>query len=536
MSHTQRLGLLEESPTLDAGTFQWKARDDKLKKQGLDPESVSHEQQRLRAEELKREIEKLKASRQKRDEERAQLMLARGPGSESAIDLDEENFDLQQLKRRALIRLHEGRPKHIDWLILIYLHASGPAAAVNRAGNLHAQHEAAATAALPLLPRDALSPLDVIDLLVQYADTHSASRLQGGSIASQLISYQHQPKSNPSLASLSVAANVEAKALENALSQLDQLKADIQLFIDLEVLHYAPEPSVDGYWRALLAIVSFKQSLLRNHQGSIHSLKLGLPEDEISVMFVGKSYSELLEFERQAKDAMNAPGAVIDDDYWQTALSRLALFKAFARVSEIFQSSLAKSKFETAVETPTEQAPSAEDNNLLYPAAKRRKLEDLPNTQDDMFAKAAASSLENGEEVFDTEVVVTTKHVGWMDKYRPRKPKYFNRVKTGYEWNKYNQTHYDIDNPPPKIVQGYKFNIFYPDLIDKSKTPQYFLEKSDSPDFVILRFHAGPPYEDIAFKIVNKEWEQSQKRGFKCQFSNGILYLWFNFKRYRYRR
>lgn len=39
----------------------------------------------------------------------------------------------------------------------------------------------------------------------------------------------------------------------------------------------------------------------------------------------------------------------------------------------------------------------------------------------------------------------------------------------GYEWNKYNQTHYDSDNPPPKVVQGYKFNILYHDLIDKSK-------------------------------------------------------------------
>ena len=32
----------------------------------------------------------------------------------------------------------------------------------------------------------------------------------------------------------------------------------------------------------------------------------------------------------------------------------------------------------------------------------------------------------------------------------------------------YNRTHYDHDNPPPKTVQGYKFNIFYPDLIDKT--------------------------------------------------------------------
>ena len=43
---------------------------------------------------------------------------------------------------------------------------------------------------------------------------------------------------------------------------------------------------------------------------------------------------------------------------------------------------------------------------------------------------------------------------------------------TGFEWNKYNQTHYDFDNPPPKIVQGYKFNMFYPDLIDKAITPE----------------------------------------------------------------
>jgi hypothetical protein len=31
----------------------------------------------------------------------------------------------------------------------------------------------------------------------------------------------------------------------------------------------------------------------------------------------------------------------------------------------------------------------------------------------------------------------------WSDKYRPRKPRYFNRVHTGYEWTQYNQTHYE---------------------------------------------------------------------------------------------
>ena len=53
----------------------------------------------------------------------------------------------------------------------------------------------------------------------------------------------------------------------------------------------------------------------------------------------------------------------------------------------------------------------------------------------------------------------TPQPYSWFDKYRPRKPRYFNRIHTGYDWNKYNSTHYDHDNPPPKTVQGYKFNV-----------------------------------------------------------------------------
>jgi len=145
---------------------------------------------------------------------------------------------------------------------------------------------------------------------------------------------------------------------------------------------------------------------------------------------------------------------------------------------------------------------------------------------------------EEGEEKMENrdEVKLPGSVYWWQDKYRPRKPRYFNRVKTGYDWNKYNQTHYDHDNPPPKTVQGYKFNVFYPDLIDKTNTPKYFLEAADDPDFAILRFHAGPPYEDLAFKIVNREWEIGRRTGFKCLFERGVLQLHFNFKRHRYRR
>ncbi|PIA33844.1 hypothetical protein AQUCO_04000133v1 [Aquilegia coerulea] len=104
----------------------------------------------------------------------------------------------------------------------------------------------------------------------------------------------------------------------------------------------------------------------------------------------------------------------------------------------------------------------------------------------------------------------------WSDKYHPRKPKYLNRVLTGYEWNKYNRTHHDHDSPPPKAVQGYRFTILYPDLLDISKTPQYIIEKDGSNvETCIIIFCAGPPYQDIAFRIVNKEWRKSKKDGFK---------------------
>lgn len=159
------------------------------------------------------------------------------------------------------------------------------------------------------------------------------------------------------------------------------------------------------------------------------------------------------------------------------------------------------------------------------------------------FMDAARKGMNNQEEsTFSCEENVRgpgnrIQTYAWADKYQPRKPRYFNRVHTGFEWNKYNQTHYDIDNPPPKVVQGYKFNIFYPDLIDKSKAPTFSLTPcKEDKDFCTIRFSAGPPYEDIAFRIVNREWNNSHKSGYRCQFINNMLQLWFQFKRYRYRR
>ena len=79
---------------------------------------------------------------------------------------------------------------------------------------------------------------------------------------------------------------------------------------------------------------------------------------------------------------------------------------------------------------------------------------------EEIYQAAVGQGLDEEEELFNMEVEMAKSAYSWEDKYRPRKPRYFNKVHTGYEWNKYNQTHYDTDNPPPKVVQGYKFNLF----------------------------------------------------------------------------
>lgn len=104
-----------------------------------------------------------------------------------------------------------------------------------------------------------------------------------------------------------------------------------------------------------------------------------------------------------------------------------------------------------------------------------RKVQSVLSAEEQAMRREVSKNMDSDEAQFSVESSLEAQVYLWSDKYRPRKPRYFNMVHTGFEWNKYNQTHYDMDNPPPKIVQGYKFNIFYPDLIDKNVTPEYFL-------------------------------------------------------------
>ena len=141
----------------------------------------------------------------------------------------------------------------------------------------------------------------------------------------------------------------------------------------------------------------------------------------------------------------------------------------------------------------------------------------------------------DNELVFN-DIVEIKKEYEWAKDYKPIKPRYANKKILGFDWNKHNQAHYDNINLPPKTVSGYRFNIFYPNLVDKTKTPKFYLQRSETPDMCIIRFESGAPYEDVAFKIINREWNTRQKGDFLNVFDKGVLKLYFKFKRFRYKR
>ena len=308
---------------------------------------------------------------------------------------------------------------------------------------------------------------------------------------------------------------------------------------------------------------------------------IGAISSEVDNLLHSKGINELNTLESQIRKKLES-NEPIDVEYWEHLLHALVVWKARARLRDIsnvvlhkrlenlqnqdsMEAEVMRHKLESIINKskplvsdegkqdfgPTNAKERAYPPFLSHkpenPSVSKEKdstnptlsrftkigADDFSQATTALYEREVARGVNDNEEIFVGEEEVTTMNKPqWADKFRPRKPRYFNRVQMGYEWNKYNQTHYDHDNPPPKVVQGYKFNIFYPDLIDKTRAPTYRIERENGrkkgqsfapageEDTCLIRFMAGPPYEDIAFRIVDKEWDYSAKRerGFRSSF------------------
>lgn len=477
-----------------AETFTWKKKNDVKPAAGKKKDQT----------EIINEIEKVRKRRRDYEEQKEEMERIRAEESrmKELENYDEwakkeEEFHLLQQRQRSAIRLVEGREKPIDVL----------------AKNL---------------------------LMFGLSDREKEDRAK--------VKYQEKYNAFNELENLEAELDEPHVFLKDLkLHELEKLLVDIHSFRMLERdVSGDEENTVTKYWDAIHLVTKAEIQDLKSTENGNQGNTLQLKED-IQKMFAGQSRPALdkmkIEVETKIKKCIMAGGnSVTDDDggvidmpYWQTVLDALLVHLAKMDLSDIHskmlvcqleqlekkKEELSKTAALSSGDKQDEEANRAEDEALA--AAVPDNVEpDFGNLEEEL---GLTDELDMGESSYT-----------WQDRFRPRKPRYFNRVKTGYDWNKYNQTHYDHDNPPPKTVQGYKFNIFYPDLIDRTQTPQFFLEPTKSKEYCIIRFHAGPPYEDVAFKIINREWNKSRNRGYKCTFERGVLSLYFNFKTHWYRK
>ncbi|CAM4587621.1 unnamed protein product [Leuciscus chuanchicus] len=568
------------------GTFKWQKA---LEKKGIGHLSEKNLKERNKhiQEENRRELQKVKQLRLEREREKSMReqeleMLQREKEAEhfKTWAEQEDNFHLHQAKLRSKIRIRDGRAKPID-LLAKYISAEDDDLSVE-------MHE-------PYTFLNGLTATDMEDLLEDikvYMELEQGKNVDFWrdmtTITEDEISKLRKmetsgkgPGDRREGINTSVSTDVQSVFKGKTYSQLQAL------YMNIESKIQAGGSNLDiGYWESLLQQVRVymaRARLRERHQDvlrqKLYKLKQeqGVESEPLFPIIKEEPENERPISPREAESADEEAGSSQQGANLEKGEGRQTKRKdgeegersgrsspeekkgdgeegekdeaaeSVLTEEDLIQQSQAE--YDSGRYSPTLLQPSElpldthimkveEDLQRLLLA--RRQLQvtgDANESAEDAFVRRAKEGMSGDEAQFSVEMPLTGKMYLWADKYRPRKPRFFNRVHTGFEWNKYNQTHYDFDNPPPKIVQGYKFNIFYPDLIDKRSTPQYFLEpSSDNKDFGILRFHAGPPYEDIAFKIVNREWEYSHRHGFRCQFANGIFQLWFHFKRYRYRR
>ncbi|GLT58965.1 hypothetical protein SLA2020_318180 [Shorea laevis] len=533
--------------------FVWRKKIERDVSQGVPLDEYSIKAEKRKQKERMAEIEKVKKRREERALEKAQheeemALLARERARAEFQDWEkkEEEFHFDQSKVRSQIRLREGRIKPIDILSKQLDGSDDMDIELNEPymvfkGLTVKEMEELRDDIKMHLDLDRATPTHVEywEALMVVCNWELAEARKKDALDRARVRGEKPP------AELLVEERGLHSSIEADVSNLLEGKthSELEAFqLQIESQMKTGTAKVVEYWEAVLK--------------RLHIYKAKACLREIHAKILRKQLQRLVDQPLEDEDKMESDHGLGPGEDSEPDLEDAETFSPEPTIKEETHEAeeeagsfspelLHGDENEEAIDPEEDRAILERKRMAVFEEQQRRMKEAMaskPTPSEDNFelkAMKAMGAMEEGDAVFGSgaEVNLDSQVYWWHDKYRPRKPKYFNRVHTGYEWNKYNQTHYDHDNPPPKIVQGYKFNIFYPDLVDKTKAPTYTIEKDgNSTETCMIRFHAGPPYEDIAFRIVNKEWEYSHKKGFKCTFERGILHVYFNFKRYRYRR
>ncbi|XP_013789057.2 cactin-like [Limulus polyphemus] len=465
-------------------TFVWSK---KLEKEGL-KKLTSEEiefRNKIKLDESKRELEKVKQRRLERERERearedemTKLQREKEAAQFKEWEKQEDIFHLQQAKLRSKIRIHDGRAKPID-LLARYISAEEEDFTVE-------MHE-------PYVYLNGLKLGDLEDLqedIKVYMELENGKNLDYWRDLQIIVeeelhnlrrinsSRQDQIRERREGINTAVSSDVVSVFKGKTPNQLQALYNQIESKIR------SGEEGVDiGYWETLLSrLKAFmaRARLRERHQDNLRKKLFQLKQEqgvESGPLFPcidtnipsepSTSQQQPQTLPQECPPGGETQNLVIDEEKTseeEPAETQTEEVDPIKQSEEDYRIGCYSPQYISlsSLEPGTLLTNPEEDMTRLIFA--RRQLigtgsyEDVLTFEEKAFEREARKGMDGEEAVFSVESPLDKIYL-WSDKYRPRKPRYFNRVHTGFEWNKYNQTHYDMDNPPPKIVQGYKFNV-----------------------------------------------------------------------------
>lgn len=472
----------------------------------------------------------------------------------------EDEFALKQMKHGAMIRVKENRARPIDWLAANLKMIEADAKSVY--DDLEFDEAQEFEMPVPFAIVEELEGMkdvrELVEDIEEYekVDTRMPNKEFWQMMRVLCMEKQNQLGSNGS-------GDNEDRVIEPVSDDIDAVLKDktygqlIQLEDQIHSMLEAKDSVVDvDFWTRLLKELVFRKA--KSKLQEIHKLIISERVRKLQKVQTAEALRAKLKISSLIKKGKRTAAANVPYDPAMDIVPPLISFKQFEDIGVTIKHYTKDSFFtdldqkRNAVRKLGFVAMKQQKDRTAYVASEFKSIDDKTSIETDpaqaLYDKELARATGENEETFVSETPLPASTNPGLTK-----PRYFNRVMLGYEWSKYNQTHFTSENPPPKVVQGYKFNIFYPDLINAQKAPSYKIirdaegksEKhrvalaAGESDTCIIKFTAHQQgYQDIAFRIVDKQWDNSSHRGagFKSKFENGVLQLHFRFKKVFYRK
>ena len=441
-------------------TFNWKKKYEKMGLKDISEEQISR-MNRLKMEETKRELEKVKQRRLEREREmeaRSEEVSRQQREKEAEQfkewEKQEDHFHLKQAKLRSKLRIKEDRAKPID-LLARYINAFGDD--IGAEEDVNKTEQMVAEAFEPYYYLNGLRISDLEDLaedIKVYMTLDSRNNLQYWKDLQVIVDDElYKLRKAQSKNTVETREGINPAVTHDVLkvfndktpSQLQQLKTQIERKIA------SNEEGIDiGYWETLLSRLKAHISRARlkeMHEQNLISRANRIYNDQNLVTNVENVPKEplfpIVDNISGPEEEKPSTSAVIDDEVPEKskdsddAQEISEQMDPTIRCVEEYQSGqyspklLSMSEIESGILITLPEDDNKQLENQRNQVLRAESIQNQKNlaltAEEQAFEREARKGMTNDEAIFSVEEEIKRidKMYSWSDKYRPRKPRYF---------------------------------------------------------------------------------------------------------------